>query len=190
MMHSTGRDGVIVPPLRQLRPLLGVVAMAVLAAGCTSQGERAKGDGKKGEAKGDAEAEIRQVFADFQGAVKARDGGKLWDLLAEDSRQDAERKAKAVREDFNKNNDHQRKDEMAANLELSAAELKDLDAKGYLKSKQFFGKYHEVPDSKVEKVTVTGDKAQLTYVEEDGDKVPMKLEREKGHWKLLAEMPK
>jgi hypothetical protein len=176
--------------LRKAPAVICALVIAVFAAGCP-QADRTKGDAKKGgdSKSGDADAEIRQIFTDFQSAVKARDGAKLWDLLAEDSRQDADRKAKAVAEDFNKSDDKQ-KAEMAKNLDVPASDLKQLDAKGYLKTKQFFGKYHEVPDSKVDKVTVTGDKAQVIYLEEDGDRVPMKLEREKGHWKLIVEMPR
>src|SRR5437763_103126 len=71
-----------------------------------------------------AEAGIRQLFGDFQKAVKERDGARLWEILADESREDAERKAKTIRDDFNKNNDGQRREEMAANLGVSQDELK------------------------------------------------------------------
>src|SRR5438874_1325026 len=116
------------------RFIFGTVLLALLA-GCTPQGERVKTDAKKN----DADAEVRQVFADFQAAVKARDGARLWELLAADSQQDADRKAQVIRADYGKA-DEPKKAELAKNLDLPAGELKDLDGKGYLKSKQFFGK--------------------------------------------------
>src|SRR5580704_3143969 len=92
---------ILVTPRRLYRC---IVLLALLQPGCTRQAERAQGDAKKG----DAEAEVRLVFADFQAAVKARDGTKLWGLLAEESRQDADRKAKGVKDDFNKADDKQK----------------------------------------------------------------------------------
>ena len=169
----------------RLRAALGVLLLG-FGAGCPQQPTASA------PKTGEADAEIRRVFADFQSAVKDRDGVRLWDVLADESREDAERKAKAIREDFNKNNDGQRREEMAKNLDLPLGELKDLDGKGYLKTKQFYGKWHEAPGSKVDTVTVTGDRAELVYVEddEDHDRVKMKLERQHGKWKLIVEMPR
>ncbi len=164
------------------RLLVGVLPLTLLLAGCTA----GTSETKKG---GGAHAEVRQAFADFQAAIKKRDGDKLWDLLAEDSRQDADRKAKAIRNDFTRADDKEKAD-LEKKLDLSAAELRDLSGKVYLKSKAFYGKYHEVPDSTVEKVSVGGEKARLTYKEEDGDIIVQPLVREQGRWKLVAEMPK
>ena len=169
----------------RLRAAFGLLLL-VFVAGCPQQPTASA------PKTGAADAEIRRVFADFQSAVKDRDGTRLWDVLADESREDAERKAKAIREDFNKNTDGQRREEMAKNLDLPLGELKDLDGKGYLKTKQFYGKWHEAPGSKVDTVNVTGDRAELVYVEddEDHDRVKMKLERQHGKWKLLVEMPR
>jgi hypothetical protein len=166
------------------RLALGFVPLALLLAGCTAPAEKTPAKGGDRD-----EAEVRQVFTDFQAALKQRDGARLWDLLAEDSRQDADRRAKGLKDDFAKA-DEAKRAEMEKNLELPAHALPILDGKGYLKSKQFFGKYHEVPDSKLKDIAVKGDKAQLNYVEEDGDEERLQLVREQGHWKLLVEMPK
>src|SRR4051812_32906107 len=127
-------------PMRcRLAPLL---LPALLLAGCTNAANQDRG--------GD-EAAIRQAFGDFQAAIKARDGDKLWQLLADESRQDAERRAKELQAAF-ANGDAAKKVEMETNLKLTAGELEKIDARAYLKSNRFYGKYHEVPDSTLEKV--------------------------------------
>ena len=62
--------------------------------------------------------------------------------------------------------------------------------KEFLKTKRFHGKYDELPDSKIEKVTVQGDQATIAYVELDGDKEKLILVREQGEWKVSIPMPK
>jgi hypothetical protein len=185
-LHRTGPIGVSRPSaleaIMHLRVAPGLLLL-VLLAGCPSTpSESAKKNA-------DPEAAIRQVFADFQGGLKAHDGAKLWDVLAEDSRQDADRKAKEIKSDFAKA-DEQQQAELAKKFALTAGDLRNIDGKGYLKTQQFFGLYHEVPDSNLKSVSVSGEKASLKFIEEDGDEVTMKLQQEQGHWKLIVEMPK
>ena len=45
----------------------------------------------------DEEAEVKACFESFQAALKAKDPGKIWKLLDADSRDAAERAAKAIK---------------------------------------------------------------------------------------------
>jgi hypothetical protein len=155
-------------------------ALLVLLAGCGAPATQAVNKD---------EDQIRQVFKVFQEAITARDGDKLWGLLGPDSQADAEEEAKKVRESYDKAAAEDKTKQEAA-FGLSAAELKDLKGAGFLKSKRFCGKYHEVPQSKIDKVTVQGDNATLNYLEEDGDKEKFALVRKSGQWKLVVPMPK
>lgn len=157
-------------------------ACLIVLAGCG-------GAGTHGQSKD--EDQVRQVFASFQAALKAKDGDKLWGLLAADSQADAEREAQKLREAYNKA-DAKDKTKEEEKLGLSAAEIAALKGAGFLKSKRFHGahKYEEIATSKVDKVTVQGDNATVHYLEEDGDKEKFALVRQGGQWKLIAPMPK
>ncbi len=159
-----------------------LMCLALVVAGCSSK-EPDKGNTGKDE---DA---VKELFTALQKAIKARDGGKIWELLDADSRADADREAERIQTAYTKAAAGARADLEKA-LELSAAELTALDGKTFLKSKVFFGKYDEVPDCKIEKVTVQGNKGTLNYVEDDGDKEKLDLVREDGKWKLVVPMPK
>jgi hypothetical protein len=156
--------------------------MTILAflAGCNSPDEPGKGADEK---------EVRQAFADFQKALEAKDGDKVWSLLDADSQADAEREARAVRADHGKAGDAQKK-EMEKKLGLPGNELAKLKGSGFLKTRRFVGKYDEVPESKVDKIVIQGDRATLHYIEPDNDKEKFSLVREKGKWKLIVPIPK
>jgi hypothetical protein len=104
------------------------------------------------------EAAVRAAFAELQQAIQARDGGKLWGLLADKARAEAEQAG--------------------------------LTGAGLLEHKEFQKKYHEVPESQVESVTVHGEDATVRYVEPDGDHEKLTAVRQGGGWKLLLKMPK
>ena len=133
----------------------------------------------------DDDKAVRSAFADFQAALKAGDPEKLWPLLDSASQADAEADAKALRDSYAKAG---AKDK--AKLEkahgFTADEIASLTGKAYLKSKRFLGKYDELPDGKVEKVAVDGDKATVGYVEADGDHQKIELVRQDGKWKVVA----
>jgi hypothetical protein len=135
------------------------------------------------------DAEIALAFKALQSAIKAKDADKIWDLLAKESQSDAEREAKIVKEAFGKANDKD-KAEYEKKLELTAKELGDITGKLYVKSRRFYGKYHEIPDSKVEKITITGDSGTVKYIEPDDDKMTQEVVREQGKWKFVMAIPK
>ncbi len=132
---------------------------------------------------------MKKAFTDFQAAMKAKDGEKLFGLLDSESQADAERAARSVKDAYGKATPAE-KGETEKALGLSAAELVALDAKGFLKSKRFHGKYDEIADSKFDKATVQGEKATVTYLEEDGDKEKLTLVKQSGAWKVSIPMPK
>jgi hypothetical protein len=136
-----------------------------------------------------AEGPVRECFAALQAALKSRDTDKLWTLLDSESRGEVERAAKAVQAAYGKA-DPVEKSEQEKALGLPGAELAGLTAAGFLKTKRFHGKYQELSDSKIDKVTIQGDKAMVAYTEPDGDKEKVGLVRQDGRWKVSLPMPK
>jgi hypothetical protein len=137
---------------------------------------------------GDQEKAIRETVAEFQAALKARDGEKLWSLLDHDSQADAERAAKAARESYAKA-DAAQKAEQEKNLGLPGADLASLTGVGYLKTELFRENYDELADSTIDKVTPQGDEATVAYTEPDLDKKKLTLARQDGRWKLSLQIP-
>jgi hypothetical protein len=135
------------------------------------------------------EDKVRETFQAFQAALKAKDAAKIWKLLDADSQAAAERAAKQVQAAYKKANATE-KAKMEKAMELSGEELAKLTGEGFLKTKNFQSKYHEVPGSKIEKIVVQDDKATVNYIEEDNDKEKLRLSRNKdGEWKVSAPMP-
>jgi len=139
-------------------------------------------------AAGSEEDAVKKAFTDFQAAMKAKDGEKLFGQLDSESQADAERAAQALKDAYTKATPAEKGEKEKA-LGLSAAELAALDAKGFLKSKRFHGKY-EIAESKFEKATIQGDKATVTYLEDAGDKEKLTLVKQGGAWKVSIPMPK
>jgi hypothetical protein len=151
-----------------------------LVIGCT----KPSGGSAAGE-----EGQVRETVAAVQAALTSRDADKLWGLLDSESRADAEQAAKAVQAAYAKA-DANDKPEHEKALGLTGTELAELTGKGFLKTKRFHGKYEELSESKIDKVTVTGDKATVAYTEPDGDKEKLSLVREEGQWKVSLAIPK
>jgi hypothetical protein len=140
-------------------------------------------------AQGKAEDEVKDAFIALQGAIKAKDPAKIWVLLDNATKADAERSAKIVKGAYKKAND-QDKTKQEASLGLSANEIAKLDGQLLLKSKPFLAKYDEIPDSKITGITVQGDSATLNYLEPDGDKEKLTYTRQDGKWKVGMQLPK
>jgi hypothetical protein len=137
---------------------------------------------------GEEEDKVKEAWSAFQEAVKARNGDKIWDLLDSASRASVEKFALSYKSKYKKA-DAAAKKELEKNLELTADELAGLTAPHFLKSKRYYGKYQEVAGSKLDKVSVDGDKATVFYTEEDGDKEKLSLRREKAKWRISAPPP-
>jgi hypothetical protein len=162
---------------------LALLALFLAACGCSKSDTPPAASAE--------EEAVKKAFIDFQEAMKARDGGKIFGLLDAESQADAERAAQSVKDAYSKAAPAE-KDETEKNLGLTAAELGALDAKGFLKSKRFLGykNYHEIPDSKFEKATVQGEKATLHYIEQDGDHEKLSYVKQGGAWKVSMAIPK
>jgi hypothetical protein len=167
--------------MRHATRIIGFVVLGTMAGGCAKPSVSAPAP--KGE-----EEPARQAFVALQTALKAKDADKLWALLDTDSQADAERAAKAVQEAYTKAPADAKAEQEKA-LGLTGPELAGINGKTFLKTKRFLGKYDEVADSKIEKVTVQGDTATVNYVESDGDKVKLNLVRQGGQWKASLPMP-
>jgi hypothetical protein len=135
------------------------------------------------------EGRVREAFTALQSSLKARDADKLWKLLDSESQADAERAAQAVQAAYAKA-DAKEKSEQDKALGLPGDQLAGLTAVGFLKSTRFHGKYDELSESKIDKVTIQGDKATVAYTEPDGDKEKVSLVRQDGQWKVSLPMPK
>jgi hypothetical protein len=157
-----------------------ILLAAAFAAGCPNPTERPGGN---------EEGAVREAVSAFQAALKARDADRLWQLLDAESRADAERAAQAVRDAYAKAGPDQKAEQEKA-LGLPGAELAALTGPGFLKTKRFHGKYDELPDSKIDRVTAQADSATVTYTEPDGDKEKLTLVRQGGQWKVSVPMPK
>jgi hypothetical protein len=136
--------------------VLPVGCVLVLAAGLTGCGPKPATTPPPGSA--EDEAAVRAAFTELQRAIQARDGAKLWALLADKTRAEAEQAG--------------------------------LTGAGLLEHQEFQKKYHEVPESQVESVTVPGEDATVRYVEPDGDHEKLTAVRQGGGWKLLLKVPK
>jgi hypothetical protein len=156
--------------------------LAVSASGCANP--------KTTEAPtADQDASVRERFAELQAVLKSGDADKLWVLLADRSRTDAERVAKGIQQAY-ADASPEKKTEQVKALGLPGTELTGLTGKGFLKTKRFRDKYDEVPDSKIEKVEVHGDNATVHYLEPDGEKEKLIFLRQEGQWKAWLTVPR
>jgi hypothetical protein len=68
--------------------------------------------------------------------------------------------------------------------------LAKLDGKGFLKTKRFQKKYHEIPEGKIDKVDIQGESATIYFLDDEGDKEKAIFLRQDGQWKAWLTMPK
>ena len=153
----------------------------VIALGCSSKPSDRPATDEQGA--------VREKFAELQSAIKSRDAEKLWALLNDRSRADAERAAKAIQTAYNQAGAEDKTKQEGA-LGLSGKELAGLDGKGFLKTKRFQKKYQEVPDGKIDKLDIQGESATVYFLEPDGDKEKAIFVRQDGQWKAWLTMPK
>lgn len=135
------------------------------------------------------ESAVREKFADIQVAIKNHDADKLWGMLCDKSRTDAERIVKEALATYAKASPKEKADLEYA-LGLTPDEVTKLTAIGLLKTKRFRKKYDEMPASKIEKVLVQGDSATVYFLEPDGDKEKLIFLRQDQVWKAWLAMPK
>jgi len=163
------------------------LVVASLVVGCTRT--------PTGTSKEKDEEQVQEKFVALQDALKAilakpddADTRALWDLLHTDTQLDADRVAKKVREQFDRADDAS-KAKVCEALHVPAAKMSQFSGPHYLRSKTFLGKYNEIPDSKLEKITFERDKAWVHYLEPDGDHQKLELVRQDRQWKILLPVP-
>lgn len=137
----------------------------------------------------DQEPVLRAKFAELQAAVKAKDTGRIWALLSDKSKTEADRIAKDVQAAYAKA-DAKEKAALEDALGMKAAEIEKLTGQGYLKSKRFEKKHDELPESKIEKVVMQEEGGVVHFLEPDGDHEKLTLVREDGQWKIWLGIPK
>jgi hypothetical protein len=156
--------------------------LLALAVGCSSSPST-------GLPAADEEGAVRAQFAALQSAIKAGDVDQLWLMLERNHIFEAERAAQDIQSAYAKANAEE-KAKQEEKLGLPGAELTGLKGKGFLKTKGFQDKYHELPNSTIEQVTVEGNHATVNYLEPDGKKEELILVRQDGQWKVWLEMPR
>ena len=134
------------------------------------------------------EERVKDAFKAFQDAIEASDAAKIWKLLDADSQASTERAARTVQTIY-KNADAEGKAKLEKKLGMPGAELVNLTSEGFLKSKLFHAKYHDLPGAKIDKVAVDGNSTIVNYTEMDGDKEKLQLLLQNGDWKVTAPMP-
>jgi hypothetical protein len=68
--------------------------------------------------------------------------------------------------------------------------LAKLDGKGFLKTKRFHKRYHDIPGGKIDKVEIQGESATVYFLDEESDKEKANFLRQDGQWKAWLTMPK
>jgi hypothetical protein len=157
------------------------VLTILVAAGCSKTADVQPRDGE--------EAAVRAAVTALQEAIKAKDAARLWDLLDAKSQTDADQAAAAVQA-LARRADAASKAELEKAYGLPAAELEALTGQGFLKTASFEKKYGELPASAIDKVSVLGKQATVSYTEPDGDKEKITLILRDGKWKAVLPMPK
>src|SRR5262245_48906484 len=159
-----------------------IVTASILFAGCNTTPNSSSGP------KPADDQQPKQVFEEFQKAFEQRQSDRMWALLDTSTQSAAERLAEANRTAYATEAAAERT-ERAKKLGLSAGEIAKLTGAGYLDSKPFRTKYRDVPEYKVVKSAVDGDKARIDLLADDGDKATFELVRSGGAWKFQLPMP-
>ena len=103
---------------------------------------------------GAEEDDARAAFTAFQASLKSGDPEKMWPLLDTKTQADADKAAAALKTSYGKAKPAE-KTALEKAFGLTAAEMTAVSGKVYLKSKRFLGKYHEIPDSKLDSTGTT-----------------------------------
>src|SRR5437762_1133949 len=153
------------------RRVIGCVAAGLLAVaglvGCTSGGGGSSGS-TSGSAGGDTEeSKVRAQFDKLTKALDEHNADKIWELLDAKAQENAELKAKEIREEYAKVKDDAEK---KADVEKKYLEITDqgkshkvdvdlakITAKNVLRTRPFHDRYDPMEKGKVEKVEFLKD---------------------------------
>jgi len=134
------------------------------------------------------EERLQRVFTDFQKAFEVKRAEAMWPLLDATTQIAAERAAEAQRTAYAKESTGE-KAAREKKLGLAGAEIAQLTGVTYLNAKPFRDKYHDLPEYKIAKFSVNGDKATLDLLAEDGDKDTFDAVKSGDTWKLVLAAP-
>ncbi len=134
------------------------------------------------------EAKLQRVFKDFQQAFEDRKAERMWTLLDSSTQAAAERAAEQHRAAYAKESGAE-KTAREKKLGLAGDAIATLTGASYLNAKPFRTKYHDVPEYKIAKFAVTGEKATIDLLADDGDKDTFELVRHGDAWKLVLAIP-
>jgi hypothetical protein len=175
-------------PSLRIPGLLAVALIALTSLGGCNRPAPNQPDGANKNEAGDAE-EIRTAFDALQEALDEGDPDKIWSLLAKESRDDAEREAKAVQQAFSKLSGKE-KAKFAKKLGLSAREITAMTGKLYVKSDEFFtDEMEELSDCDVDRIVMAGESGTLHYTGKRGKEM-LTVVREQGQWRFAVPVAK
>jgi hypothetical protein len=165
-----------------------LIGLLFLPTGCTPTKKK-----KSAEA---VRADVAECFNKLQAAIdELRDGDpeKLWELLAEQSKADAAKKAKAFRTDFAKR-DKEEQAEIARKFGATVEEVRDkFSGLGYFRwmSDKIYERYFLMVKAEVDHVTLDGDEATVYYRPDDATRNTKSVEfvREDGRWRAILSIP-
>lgn len=161
------------------RLLLLLLAVGTVIAGCSPPAATPSSND---------EERVQRVFKDFQSAFEAKQAEKMWPHLDATTQAAAEKAATAHREAYAKDGAAE-KTAREKKLGLSGEQIGQLSGTSYLVARPFRDKYHDVPEYKIARFNVAGDKATIDLLAEDGDKDKFDLVRSGETWKLVLTVP-
>jgi hypothetical protein len=166
---------------------VGLLALALVAGCARQEAQETKQEKASSE---DTAARVKARFGELQAAAKAGDEERLWALLADKSRTDAERIAKEVRSAYAAAGAEGKK-RQEESLGLSGKELAELTGKGYLRTKRFRRKANEIAGGEYKKVNVEKESARVSFFDpEDNETEHVQFVREAGEWKAWLSIPR
>jgi hypothetical protein len=162
------------------RALSLVIGAGLLLVGCNSPTATST--------KSSDEERVQRAFKDFQQAFETKKADKMWPHLDASTQAAADKAAEAHRTAYAKEAAKE-KAEREKKLGLSGDDIAKLTGATYLIAKPFHDKYHDVPEYKIAKYAITGDKATIDLLADDGDKDKFDLVRSGDSWKFVFAIP-
>jgi len=165
-----------------------LVGVALASGGCATAKKKKSSDAVR--------AEVAESFGKLKEAIADMRGGqteKLAIILSEESRNEADKRAKAFRAEFAKL-DKEEQAEQARQWGATADQIRErLNGQGYLGivHEEIYKRYWLMVGAPADDITIKGDEATVYYVPDDSDreKKSIVFVREDGDWKAVLYIP-